>query len=183
MPIRSATPDDTARLLEIYAYYVENTAISFECTAPTFDEFKNRIERTLEKYPYLVLEEDGVIQGYAYAAPLKNREAYAHSCELSIYLDRSARGRGYGRRLYEALEAELAKIGILNLYACIADPIREDAYLTRNSQQFHEHLGFKRVGIFSRCGYKFGRWYNMVWMEKFIGDHDAFQEDDAKKKN
>ena len=170
--IRNATIDDAKRLLEIYAYYVKNTAISFEYDVPSLEEFRNRIAGTLKKYPYLVLEEDGIIQGYAYAGVFKGRAAYEHSCELSIYVDHDAKRRGYGRRLYEALEEGLKAQGIFNLYACIGDPIVEDEYLTRNSEQFHEHLGFAKVGTFHKCGYKFGRWYNMIWMEKLIGDHN-----------
>ena len=60
-------------------------------------------------------------------------------------------------------------MGILNVYACIADPVEEDEYLTRSSEQFHRHLGFVKVGDFHLCGYKFGRWYNVIWMEKMIG--------------
>ena len=63
-------------------------------------------------------------------------------------------------------------MGILNVYACIADPVEDDEYLTRNSEQFHRHLGFVKVGDFHLCGYKFGRWYNVIWMEKMIGKHD-----------
>ena len=169
--IRTARPEDAARLLEIYAWYVENTAISFEIDVPSADEFRGRIAHTLKKYPYLVLEEDGVIRGYAYAGPFVNRAAYDHSCSLSIYLDRDFHGRGYGRRLYEELETRLKKMGITNLYACIGDPIIEDETLTRNSEHFHSHMGFTRVGTFHKCGYKFGRWYNMIWMEKIIGEH------------
>lgn len=76
-----------------------------------------------------------------------------------------------GRRLYEALEEKLRKMGILNLYACIAYPETEDEYLTTNSADFHAHLGYTKVGKFQKCGYKFGRWYNMIWMEKLIGEH------------
>ena len=171
MRIRSAVPDDAKRLLEIYAYYVMNTAVSFEYDVPPEAEFRGRIEKTLRKYPYLVLEEDGVIQGYAYAGVFKDRAAYDHSCELSIYLDHNAKGRGYGRRLYEALEEHLKKQGILNLYACIAIPDTEDEYLTRDSERFHRHLGFRTVGEFHKCGCKFGRLYSMIWMEKIIGEH------------
>ena len=167
--IRNASAGDAERLLEIYGYYVENTAVSFEYTVPDAEEFRNRITTTLRKYPYLVLEEDGRILGYAYAGAFHTRAAYAHCCELSIYLDRSAVKRGYGRKLYEALEARLKEAGIRNLYACVASPVTEDEYLTGNSEQFHRHLGFERVGIFHRCGRKFGRWYNMVYMEKLIG--------------
>ena len=169
MRIRSATKADAERLLEIYSYYVEKTAISFEYDVPSLEEFTNRIANTLKRFPYLVAEEEGVVQGYAYAGPFKERAAYNHSCELSIYLARGAQGRGYGRKLYEALETALKAKGILNLYACIGDPIVEDEYLTKNSEQFHQHLGFVKAGEFHKCGYKFGRWYNMIWMEKIIG--------------
>ena len=171
MEIRTAGKEDAGRLLEIYAYYVKNTAISYEYDVPSLEEFENRIVRTLEKYPYLLAVEDGVIRGYAYAGVFKARAAYDHSCEVSIYLDRASRGKGYGRALYEALEDSLKKREITNLYACIADPIREDEYLTRNSEQFHHHLGYSRVGEFHKCAFKFGRWYNMIWMEKIIGGH------------
>ena len=80
-----------------------------------------------------------------------------------------------GRKLYEALEQKLQKMGILNLYACIGYPEVEDAYLNKNSANFHAHLGFSKVGEFHKCGYKFGRWYNMVWMEKIIGKHHPNQ--------
>ena len=171
MIIRSATTADATRLLEIYSWYVENTAITYEYVTPSLTEFENRIHSTLERFPYLVLEEDHVIQGYAHAGSFQSRAAYSHCCELSIYLDHNAKGHGYGRKLYEALEDELGKMGFINLYACIGDPVTEDEYLTRNSEQFHQHLGFTRVGTFHQCGYKFGRWYNMIWMEKIIGEH------------
>lgn len=177
LKIRTASPEDAPRLLEIYSYYVEYTAISFEYVPPTPGEFRSRMEDTLRKYPYLVLEDDGIIRGYAYAGPFKGRAAYDRSCELSIYLEKGFQKRGYGRMLYEELEERLKAGGILNLYACIGDPIEEDAYLTRNSEEFHSHMGFAKVGTFHKCGYKFGRWYNMIWMEKLIGDHDSFTEE------
>ena len=169
--IRNATERDAERLLEIYAYYVGETAISFECEVPALKEFGDRIAHTLEKYPYLVIEENGVIMGYAYAGVFKGRAAYDHCCEVTIYLDHDAKGKGYGRALYEALEEALRRIGILNLYACIADPGFEDEYLTKNSERFHQHMGYTKVGEFHKCGYKFRRWYNMIWMEKIIGEH------------
>ena len=169
--IRSATERDAERLLEIYGYYVEHTAISFEYDIPGLEEFRGRIANTLRKYPYLVLEEDGVVVGYAYAGVFKGRAAYDHCCEMTIYLDHDAKGKGYGRTLYNALEEELRKIGIINLYACIGDPIQEDEYLTKDSEHFHQHMGYTKVGEFHKCGYKFGRWYNMIWMEKIIDGH------------
>ena len=171
MVIRAATREDAGSLLKIYSYYVENTAISFEYVAPSLDEFSKRISSTLEKYPYIVLEDDGLIRGYSYAGAFHSRAAYAHCCEVTIYLDHDSKGNGYGKALYEALEKALKKMGIINLYACIADPEVEDEYLTKNSECFHQHMGYTKVGEFHKCGYKFGRWYNMIWMEKMIGEH------------
>lgn len=172
MNIRSATTADADRLLDIYSWYVENTAITFEYVVPSQDEFRERITGTLERFPYLVLEDDNMIHGYAYAGPFRSRAAYSHCCELSTYLDRNSRGYGYGRKLYEALEEHLRGKGFLNLYACISDPVAEDEYLTRNSEHFHRHMGFTKIGTFHQCGLKFDRWYNMIYMEKFIGEHN-----------
>ncbi|MCR5591903.1 MAG: GNAT family N-acetyltransferase [Lachnospiraceae bacterium] len=171
MVLRTAEKEDAKRLLNIYSYYVENTAISFEYEPPSLDEFRERISNTLKKYPYIVLEDDGMIRGYAYAGVFKGRAAYGHCCEVTIYLDRDSKGKGYGRALYTALEEALRKMGMINLYACIAYPVSEDEFLTKNSEQFHRHMGYTKVGEFHKCGYKFGRWYNMIWMEKVIGEH------------
>ena len=171
MIIRSALTDDAERLLKIYEYYVVRTAITFEYDVPPLSEFRDRMIRTMKQFPFLVIEENGEIRGYAYAGPFVGRKAYEHSCELTIYLDHDAKGRGYGRKLYEELEKALKKMDIKNLYACIGDPVAEDEYLTRNSEQFHQHMGFHKVGTFHKCGYKFGNWYNMIWMEKIIGEH------------
>ena len=170
MIIRSATPDDASAILDIYAYYVAKTAISFEYDVPSEDEFRERITNTLKRYPYFVLEDDGVIRGYAYAGVFKDRAAYDRSCEVTIYVDRDHKGKGYGRALYEALENALRKTEITNLYACIGDPIEEDEYLTKDSEHFHRHMGYTKIGEFHKCGYKFGRWYNMIWMEKIISE-------------
>ncbi len=171
--IRPATVQDVPRLLEIYGEYVTSTAITFEYTVPTEAEFAARLAQTTRRYPYLVLEEDGRVTGYAYAAALNERAAYDWSCELTVYVDSRYRRGGRGRLLYEALEAELAAQGICNLYACVAAPVGDDPYLTDDSERFHERLGFRTVGRFSRCGYKLGRWYDVLWMEKTVGEHAA----------
>ncbi len=169
--IRLASVDDAEELLKIYAYYVEHTAVSFEYDVPAPAEFRERIARTLTKYPYFVAESEEGILGYAYAGPFVGRAAYGWSAELTIYLAPDRRGRGLGRKLYGELEAALAEMGITNLYACIGLPEEEDEYLTRSSAEFHTHMGFAAVGTFRRCGRKFRRWYDMIWMEKIIGEH------------
>lgn len=169
--IRTATENDAEKLLGIYAYYVENTAITFEYEVPSVDEFRRRICHTLSKYPYLVSEEDGLITGYAYAGVFKERRAYDWAVETTIYIARDARKTGFGKKLYIALENALALQNITNLNACIGVPVIEDEYLTNDSANFHKHMGYRSVGEFHKCGYKFGRWYNMVWMEKIIAEH------------
>ncbi len=169
--IRIATLEDAKRLLDIYTPYIEKTAITFEYSIPSIEEFKSRISNTLNKYPYLVAEKDNKILGYAYASPFKERAAYDWAVETTIYVDKDMRKMGIGKILYDSLEKVLLAQNILNLNACIAYPIIEDEYLTKNSVNFHKHLGYRLVGEFYQCGYKFNRWYNMVWMEKHIGSH------------
>ena len=174
--IRTATIADAQALLNIYAPYVENTAITFEYEVPSVEEFASRIEHTLLKYPYLVAEENGTLLGYAYASPFHDRPAYDWAVETSIYVDRTIKHRGIGRKLHDALENALRDQGILNMNACIAYPPEEDEYLDKNSVEFHSHMGYRLVGEFYKCGYKFHRWYNMVWMEKLIGEHQTDQK-------
>ena len=170
---RIATTADAKALLAIYTPYVEQTAITFEYDVPTLEEFTSRIQNTLRKFPYIIAEENNRILGYAYASPFKERAAYGWSVETSIYVKQDERQKGIGRILYDRLEEILKKQGILNVNACIGYPQIEDEYLTKDSVRFHEKLGYSMVGTFHKCGYKFGRWYDMVWMEKFIGEHDT----------
>ena len=173
--IRTATTNDAEAILAIYAPYVEMTAITFEYEIPGIEEFRERIRNVLKKYPYLVAEAEGEIVGYAYAGPFKGRAAYDWAVETTIYVDRSRKRMGIGRKLYDKLEEALRKQGILNMEACIGYPETEDEYLTKDSVRFHEKLGYRMVGEFYKCGYKFSRWYNMVWMEKMIGEHQEKQ--------
>ncbi len=169
--IRTVTEKDAEEILNIYAPYIIKTAITFEYTVPDKEEFSERIRKTLEKYPYIAACENGRILGYAYASPFKGRAAYEHSAEMSIYVDENERGRGIGKLLYKAIEEILAKMNVLNLEACITHAEKEDCYLENKSEKFHEKLGYKKVAHFSKCGYKFGNWYDVVWMEKFTGEH------------
>ena len=176
MQIRRATENDAEALLKIYAPYVEHTAITFEYEVPSVEEFRSRIRHTLEKYPYLVAEEDGELLGYAYVGPFHDRPAYDWAVETSIYVDQNKKRMGIGKKLHEALEEELRNRGFLNMNACIAYPPKEDEHLDKNSVEFHTHMGYRLVGEFHKCGYKFNHWYNMVWMEKLIGKHLTVQE-------
>ena len=129
----------------------------------------------LERYPYLVAELNGEICGYAYASAFHDRPAGGWNVETSIYVDQNKKGIGIGTALYDKLEKILKRQNILNMNACIACTEIEDEYLTNASIRYHEHLGYRMVGWFTNCGYKFHRWYNLAWMEKEIGEHVADQ--------
>ena len=209
---RVARPEDAEELLKIYAPYVTETAITFEYEVPSVEAFRTRITNTLKTYPYIVAVMEDHIVGYAYVGRLHARAAYDWSVETSIYVDRTVRKMGLGRKLYERLEALLRAMHIINVNACIAYPCAvgtgtkeqkiamlaaqvpdlgeqasgsgtqmpkttvKDPHLDTNSPDFHAHLGYQLVGRFHACAYKFDRWYDMIWMEKWIAPHPAKPE-------
>lgn len=168
--IRAATERDASALLEIYSHYVRHTAITYEYDVPTKENFRQRIAKTLTQYPYLVWEENGQILGYAYAGRFHERKSFDWAAEASVYVHKDARGQGIGPKLYAKLEECLWLQGYVNLNVSIAYPETEDEYLTKNSVQFHTHMGYALCAHFHNCAYKFGRWYDLVWMEKYLCD-------------
>lgn len=169
--LRIATVEDAQELLGIYTPFIEKTAVTFEYEIPTVEEFAGRIAQVLEAYPYLVAQIDGEVVGYAYAGKFKPRIGYRWAVETSVYVNESKKKMGIGKKLYQALEEILKLQRILNMNACVAYPNIADEHLTNNSAEFHKRLGFRVVGEFYQSGYKFNRWYNMIWVEKHIGAH------------
>ncbi|MDT9511193.1 GNAT family N-acetyltransferase [Streptococcus mutans] len=166
MKIRDACKEDAKQLIAIYAPYVEKTAITFEYQVPSLEEFEDRIEKTKQKFPYLaylVAEEEGILQGCAYASAYYNRAAYDWTVELSIYIKEEARGKHIGSQLYASLERNLQETGFVNLLVCIALP--NNASLT-----FHKKHGYEQVAHFKKVGYKFDKWHDIVWMQKRLLD-------------
>ena len=174
--LRPATEADARELLLIYAPYVLKSAVTFEYETPSEAAFAKRISSTLSAYPYLVAQRGEEVLGYAYTAALKERAAYERSAQVSIYLKGNARGQGIGTALYEALELILKRQNVQNLYACItsapqSDAPEGDAHLDGASEAFHARMGYRKIGRFTACGYKFSTWYDTIWMEKMLGDH------------
>lgn len=159
MSVRLATVQDVPRILEIYGPYVENTAISFEYTVPTLEEFTQRFLKITAGFPWLVWEENGIILGYAYGSKPFERAAYQWCASASIYLCPEACGKGIGKQLYAALEQRLQALGYRKVYAVITTA--NDA-----SVAFHRSVGYRHTATMPDCGYKFGKWYGTVWMEK-----------------
>src|SRR5689334_19988384 len=163
MIVRDATTADAARCAEIYAPYVEETAVSFEAVAPDADEMARRIAAAAERHAWLVLEDDGDVVGYAYGGPHAARAAYRWSCEVSVYLEMGRRRTGGGRALYEVLLARLAERGYRR--ACAGMTLPNDA-----SAGLHRAMGFEPVGTYRRIGYKHGTWHDVAWVQRDLGD-------------
>ena len=157
--IRVATEADVSAILSIYAPYILNTTVTFEYTVPTEAEFLARFRAVTERFPWLVWEEEGQILGYAYASAPFERAAFAWCAEPSVYLKEEARGRGIGRKLYTALEEILRQQGFGLSLAIITDE-------NTASIGFHRRCGYTRNALMKNCGFKFGRWLGVVWMEK-----------------
>ena len=157
--IRIATCDDVPQILEIYAPYILTTTATFEYDVPCKKEFTQRFLKYTNQFPWLVWEEDDKILGYAYASAPFERAAYSWCAEPSVYLRPEAKGRGIGKKLYAALEAILKKQGYMTSLALVTSENQE-------SVAFHEKMGYRVCGTYDRCGFKFGRWLSLIWMEK-----------------
>ena len=157
--IRIATEADVPAILELYAPFIVTTTATFEYDIPSPEEFLERFRTVTEKFPWLVVEENGTILGYAYASPPYHRAAYSWVAEPSIYVAPSAQGRGIGKMLYAGLEAVLKEQGFQVLYAIITGE-------NENSVRFHEKMGYIHRVYFPDCGFKFNRWLGLIWMEK-----------------
>lgn len=156
--IRLATESDAEPMLAIYAPVVRDTAISFELEPPDAEEFRARIRGTLRLAPWLVLEEDGAVAGYAYAGTFRARPAYRFTVETTVYVHAAHRGRGAGRALYAALLGALRLQGFRRAVGGITLP-------NAASVALHESAGFRPVGAFTRVGFKFGRWHDVGFWE------------------
>ena len=165
--LRDATPADLPAIQSIYAPHVLHGSASFEMEVPDLNELGVRLARVREaRLPYLVAELDGEVVGYGYAAPYRPRPAYRFSAEDSIYLHPDAAGKGVGRQLLTSLVAEAEAVGIRKLIAVIGDSGNA------GSIGVHRSLGFTPAGTIKSCGWKFGRWLDIVLMEKAIGEGD-----------
>lgn len=159
MVIRPAREADAAALLDIYAPYVERTAVSFELERPTVDEFAARIRKVLGAWQWLVAEIDGAPAGYAYGSTHRERAAYRWSVEVTAYVRDDVQRQRVGTTLYSRLFADLARLGYFNAFAGVTLP--NDASLG-----LHTAVGFTPIGVFRSIGFKFGRWHDVAWFQR-----------------
>lgn len=160
--IRDATTKDAQGIADIYNHYIANSIITFEEEEVTQEEMAQRIEEThSDKLPYLVLEKDGQILGYAYSSKWKGRCAYRYSVEVTVYLSPDAGGKGYGSQLYNELFSRLADLGFHIAIAGISLP-------NEASIALHEKFGMKKVAHFEEVGFKFGNWVDVGYWQCVI---------------
>jgi L-amino acid N-acyltransferase YncA len=161
LAIRDATAGDAAGCAAVYAPYVRDTTVSFEAEPPDEVEMARRIAASQRHHAWLVAERRGAVVGYAYAGPFRTREAYRHTCEVSVYVAGDARGTGTGRALYERLLARMATAGMRLAVAAATLP-------NEASEALHGSLGFEVVGTFREVGFKHGRWCDVRWFQRTL---------------
>ncbi len=159
--IRPVTIEDAPAITKIYNYYIEYTSISFEVKPLDISEMRMRIQEIAAHHSYLVYEENGEILGYCYAHPWKERAAYNHTMETTIYLNPQYKSRGIGTSLMKALIDLCRDNGYHALIACITGSNKE-------SCEFHSKLGFQKVSYFKEVGYKLGTWHDVVDYELLL---------------
>ena len=160
--IRRVQAGDAAQLAAIYNAYVLRSTATFETEPVSVEEMRRRVEAIGKEHPYLVYEEDGRVAGYCYAHPWKERAAYRHTWETTVYLSPAHTGRGIGTQLMERLMDECRQRGCHALVACITAE-------NMASRRMHERLGFRQVSDFEQVGQKFGRWLGVTDYEWLAG--------------
>jgi L-amino acid N-acyltransferase YncA len=156
--IRSIELSDAEAVRDIYAPFVTDSATSFETEPPDTTAIQQRIRDLTGQYPWLVFEADGKVLGYAYASSYRARKAYQWCVEVSVYVHEKTRKCGVGRALYLSLFEVLRRQGYANAYGGITLP-------NPASVGLHESLGFTTIGVYSRVGYKFGQWHDVIWLQ------------------
>ncbi|MDD4321732.1 MAG: GNAT family N-acetyltransferase [Acidaminococcaceae bacterium] len=163
--IRNATIDDAQALANIYAHYVLATTITYETEPPGIEEMANRWKNISANYPYLVMEEQGKVIGYAYAGRFRERKAFDPTTEVSIYFHKDYCGKGRGPELMNALFQELEKYPYATAVACISS--NNDI-----SAKFCKNMGFVFVGILENVGYKMNQWLGLAEYTKKLRDYN-----------
>lgn len=157
--IRLATTDDGDALAYIYRPAVTESATSFELVPPSALEMARRVERTLQRTPWLVCERGGEVVGFAYAAAHRDRPAYQWSTDVSAYVREDQQRTGVARALYSSLFAILVRQGFYNAYAGVTLP-------NEASVEFHRAMDFDQIGVYQGVGFKLGAWHDVAWFER-----------------
>ena len=171
--IRMATLEDAPAMISIYEPYIIGTAITFEYETISVETMQGRMEVVQKQFPWLVYELEGRVVGYAYCSRFKERAAFDWDCECSVYIDEKEHRKGIATALYTKLFELVTRQGYYNIYALIT-------YSHENSVALHKKFGFTEVGVYKKTGYKMGKWWDLLVMEKKI---HSFEEIPMKPKS
>ncbi|MCG8441313.1 MAG: N-acetyltransferase family protein [Caulobacterales bacterium] len=162
--VRTGEGGDLPAILDIYNHYVRETSITFDLEEATPASRAGWMERFSEAGPHqlLVAEADGAVAGFAYSTPFRARPAYDVTVETTVYVRAAGVRRGVGRRLYETLFARLAGERLHRAVAGVTLP-------NEASVAFHRAMGFEEVGVLTEVGRKFGRYWDVMFLEKPLG--------------
>jgi phosphinothricin acetyltransferase len=162
--VRPSRAVDLPAITAIYGWHTEHGSGTFESDPPALDEMMRRRNDILANgLPWLVAEQAGAVLGFAYAGPFRSRHAYRYSLEDSIYVSSHAHGRGIGRLLLAELIARCEATGARQMFAVIGDSANA------GSIGLHRSLGFADVGTMRAAGWKFGRWLDVVILQRALG--------------
>ena len=156
--VRRVRTSDAAQIAEIYGISVLHTAFTFDVEPPSAEEISSRIEKLSSQKPWLVMEFEGEVAGYAYASSHRERAAYQWAVEVSIYVSQKFQRQGVAKTLYKMLLPILKAQGFCKAYAGITLP-------NKPSVSLHEFFGFTHLGTYQDVGYKLGKWHNVGWWE------------------
>jgi L-amino acid N-acyltransferase YncA len=164
LEIRAIRESDAEAVTEIYAEQVANGIATFDTETPSVDAMRQKIASIVASgWPFIAATRSGTLIGYAYAAQFRDRKAYAATCENSIYIAQDCRGQGIGKQLLVALIEASERCGFRQMIAVISEPA---------SISFHAGFGFRQIGQMQSVGRKFGRWLDVYFMQREIGDGD-----------
>jgi phosphinothricin acetyltransferase len=163
MRVRLAHPSDIPAIREIYGHYVLHSDYTFDTVTPSEDYLSAQMSSIQERHAYLIIEDEQIIQGYAYSTMHRKKSAYDWVCEVTIYLNHKTIGKGIGKKLYDSLIKISAAQGYHSLLAGITSP-------NPMSEKIHEHFGFVPAIRYDHIGFKNGEWKNVVWWRKELRD-------------
>ncbi len=161
--IRHITEKDIPVILGWYNWYISNSTATYETEELSLEQFSQRVKTVTEKYPWLVLEENGVLKGYAYLSPFNPRSAYIWTADAAVYVDPLQKGRGYGKQLMIALCAIAQKDGYKKIVSLVTQG-------NTASERLHESCGFEKKAVFDHFGWKSGMWLGVTYYVRDLSD-------------
>ena len=158
--IRKADEQDSGSISNVFNYFVENSFASYE-TSKVGPDFYSKMKACSPQYPFYVIEASNLVIGFGFLRPYRSSETFRRTAEITYFILPEHTRKGLGKKLLQVLEKEANEMGITTLLANISS-------LNNQSLKFHGKNGFRRCGAFRKIGTKFGKDFDVVWMQKSL---------------